>query len=244
MKRMRSILIGAVCWGLLIGSATATPLNLVTGLSQSVVTGGSVLLDIAAMNQAPGDITDVNAFLLAFQLLPQSGATGTLTITTAGQPATNALLTGPELPYVFFQPSGSLAPGSVNGSSSFVGVVMANEDPDLGDTLAADATANLISLTLTASANASGTWTLYAITNGNPISAWQSTDSVADIAFGNLLIPENGSISSLQLGTVSVAPVPEPEDMLFPAAIGLVVVGAGKIRRFRFPHTWLTIPSS
>lgn len=224
MKRICSIVVVALCSTLPIGSAMGTPLNLVTGLSRSLEPGTSALIDIAATNAIPGEITDFNAFLLAFQLLPQPGATGTLTITAADQPTSNAMLSDPE---VLFNPTGSVAPSAVNGSSGFVGAILANNDPDAGDVLAAGATANLVTLTLSAAAGASGTWTLFAITNASPISAWQSTESADDLAFGNLPIPASGSFSSLQLGTVSVAPVPEPNDMVFPAAIGLVVIGAG-----------------
>jgi len=129
---------------------------------------------------------------------------------------------------VIFTPSGSVAPETVNGSSEFVGAVLANNDPDAGDPLAAGDTANLVSLSVATTAGSGGTWTLYAITNAMPISAWQTTESIDDIAFGNLPFPASGSVSSLELGTVTVSTVPEPTAMLFAALLGLVVIGAGR----------------
>jgi hypothetical protein len=225
MKWLKStVLIAAAASGFQ-GPAAATPLNLVTGFSAAVAPGESTVLDIAVTNQAPGDVTNFNAFLLAFQLLPQPGATGSLTITGVAQPATSAMLSDPE---VIFTPSGSVAPETVNGSSEFVGAVLANNDPDAGDPLAAGDTANLVSLSVATTAGSGGTWTLYAITNAIPISAWQTTESIDDIAFGNLPFPASGSVSSLELGTVTVSTVPEPTAMLFAALLGLVVIGAGR----------------
>jgi hypothetical protein len=226
LSQLLSLVFVAVWGGSWIGPAAATPLNLVTGLSRNVAPGEFALLDIAVTNQAPGDVTDFNAFLVSFQLLPQPGATGSLAITAAAQPASNAILTDPGA--AFLEADGSLAPGSVNGSSRFAGVTIANTDPDFGDFLGAGATGNLATLTLTATAGSSGTWTLYAITNAIPLSAWQST--TGDVAFGNLPIPGFGSFSSLELGTVTVSPVPEPAALLFPAALGIVVIGAGRRR--------------
>jgi hypothetical protein len=224
MKRLRWLVVVAAWGGSWIAPAAATPLNLVTGLSRNIAPGESTLLDIAIANQAPGDVTDFNAFLLALQLLPQQGASGSLSIISAAQPTTGAMLSDPE---VIFNPSGSVAPSLVNGSSGFVGVILANNDSNTGDFLAAGETANLVSLTLTALGGTSGTWKLYAITNAMPISAWQTTES-SDVAFGNLPIPPSGSFSSLELGTVTVFPVPEPADILFPAMLGIVVIGAGR----------------
>jgi len=220
MKRLMQLVLLAVWASTASGPAGATPLNLLTGLSGTVAPGESSLLDIAVTNQAPGDVTDFNAFLISFQLLPQPGATGSLTITAAGQPASKAILTDPGEPFI--QPQGSIAPASVNGSSGFVGVSLFNNDPDDGDFLAAGATANLVTLTLTAAEGTAGNWTLYAITTSMPLSAWQST--TGDEAFGNLPIPVGSGVNSLLLGTFEVALVPEPTEMLFPAVLGLVVI--------------------
>jgi len=231
MKRLLTLVIIAVWAGSAIGPAGATPLNLATGLSGAVAPGDTALFNIAVTNQDSGDVTDFNAFLISFQLLPQAGATGSLTITAAAQPASNAILTDPDQP--IFQPQGSIAPDTVNGSSDFVGVTLFNNDPDAGDFLAAGGMANLVTLTLTATEAAAGSWSLFAITNSIPISAWQST--TGDVAFGNLPIPVSG-VTSLLLGTVAVAPVPEPATMLFPALLGLVLIHSSFARFSRNAH--------
>jgi hypothetical protein len=232
MKRLLTLVFVAVWGGSGIGPAMASPLNLVTGLSGIAAPGESSLLDIAVTNQAPGDVTDFNAFLISFQLLPQPGATGGLVISIAAHPASNAFLTDPGV--AIFQPQGSIAPATVNGSSGFVGVSLFNNDPDDGDFLAAGGTANLVTLTLSATEGTAGTWMLYAITNAMPLSAWQST--TGDQAFGNLPIPGSG-FNSLLLGTVAVAPVPEPGAMLFPSLLGIFVIRAGRRAARRLPQS-------
>jgi hypothetical protein len=75
---------------------------------------------------------------------------------------------------------------------------------------------NMGTLDFTASAGASGTWNVYAVQQPvNPLSFWTHS-ALDDFDFTNL---QNGTESSLLLGTITV--VPEP------GSLALGVLGAG-----------------
>jgi hypothetical protein len=203
--------IGILCLALGVAQAAGS-----SGHAQqlpTLVTGGSVAKQPGTTFNANVQLTnldqftsveDFTAFFMGFQLIPQSGAVGTLTIIGASQPTTSPVLTGAVIDATFLD---SLElPSLLNGTTDYVAAILGN-DPETGDTIAPGATRNLVALEIQASANADGLWKLFAVNDndgGIPVSAWQRPGSGIDFGFTNL---PSVSPTALELTVISV---PEP----------------------------------
>jgi len=205
-------------------AALAAPINLNTGISLAVDPGTTGTATLSATNFDDGvQVLTWNAWTVALQLLPNVGATGTMTISNKSLPATNGSLSDPD--------AGTFNPGTLlqpaNGQTAYTAVGYANEGPDV-TVWASGATFNLADVSFTASPDAQGSWTLYAVSQGNPaVSVWLD-DFGAAFAFGN--VPAvNGS--SLTLGTITA--VPEPASATLALAAGTVGLLALRRRKRR-----------
>jgi hypothetical protein len=178
-----------------------------TGKSLSLAPSSSGSITFSALN-GPGDISNnFLAWTLGIQLRPAGTTTGSLTLGTLTQPVSNPMPIGANPDRI--QPTLlTLAnSASINGSVNFYQIGI-QTTVALG-TLTGNADYNLGTLSISSSANASGTWNLYAVTQGG--ASYQSywTDgSLVDSDFGNL--PRGAGNSSLLIGTVSITAVPEP----------------------------------
>ncbi len=199
--------LAAALLGCAVLRSDAAVIILDTGKSLSLAPSSSGSITISGLNNA-GDIsTDFLAWTLGIQLRPAGTTTGSLTLGTLSQPVSNPMPigAGPDT----IQPTLlTLAnSASINGSVNFyqigiqttvaLGTLLSNTDYNLG------------TLSFSSSANASGTWNLYAVTQGgaNYQSYW-TNGSLVDTDFGNL--PRGAGNSSLLIGTVSITAVPEP----------------------------------
>lgn len=192
----------------------AMPINLDTGISLDVEPGTTGTTTLSATNFNDGTpVTNWNAWNAALQLLPNPGAVGTMTISGNLLPTTNGSLTDPDAGT--FNPNGVLSGTGSNGATAFTAIGFANNGPDV-TTWIAGQSYNLANLTFTASGDAQGTWTLYAVNQGSTISNWFD-DFGNPTTFGNT--PSTAG-SSLTLGTITA--VPEPASLTLALAAGTV----------------------
>jgi len=205
-------------------AALATPINLDTGIALDVDPGTTGTATLSATNFANGtQVTNWNAWTVALQLLPNPGATGTMTISGISPPATNGSLANPDAGT--FDPSGELFEPA-NGATAYTAIGFAN-NTNAVTTWASGQQFNLAGIAFTASGDASGSWTLYAVNQSDTeyFSTTNYFNAVATpFAFGNSPAT-NGS--SLVLGTITA--VPEPGSLTLAAAAG--VVGLLALRR-------------
>jgi len=207
-------------------AALATPINLDTGISLDVEPGTTGTATLSATNFNGGStVTNWNAWTVALQLLPNPGATGTMTISGISLPATNGSLANPDAGT--FDPSGVLFEPA-NGETAYTAIGFAN-NTNANTTWASGQQYNLAGISFTASGDASGSWTLYAV-NQSDIDFFSTTNYFNSVAtpfpFGN--VPATNG-SSLTLGTITA--VPEPASMTLALAAG--TVGLVTLRRRR-----------
>lgn len=222
-----SLTTAAIIAGLGCVAALASPINIDTGKTLVVAPGSSGTLTLSLTNQNAGStITDFNGWSTGLQLLPQAGAIGTATITSAALPATNAALTDPEIPLTFNPNQTLLTPA--NGTSLYSFLISSNQSPAV-TTFALGQQYNVADLTVTLSPNAAGTWNLFAVNNANGIAGWANpSGTVTD--YGNLA-RANGDAGTRLIGTVSA--VPEPEGLVASAAVMAAAWFAWRSRRLR-----------
>jgi hypothetical protein len=215
---------------LVVGPLQAATLFLDTGAMLGLQPGGTGSLTISLSNDA-GSVTNFNGWVVGIQYLPTPGATGSIALESLVQPATNPAVTNnvgtpvldPDLELFDFD----AAPLFVNGSDLFSVISITSAQPSNTQTLLGSTSYNLGTLTFSASANAQGTWNLYAI-NPNELDgerSWWYTNGLNTVSYGNLLLPAEGqSANSLLIGTISVTAVPEPSSLLL---AGSAIVAAG-----------------
>lgn len=221
MRRATGILFAIVA-AALGATAEATVLSLDTGKSLTLQQGQSGSFTFSFTNDAGAITEDFVSWTLGIQLLPVAGATGSLTLGALAQPATSPMpvgavdLSGPLAGTTFGN-------ASINGTASFSQIV-ATATETVG-TVASAASYNMGTVGVTASANALGTWNMYAIQQGG--TAYQSywtNASLTDTDFGNLPRGASTSVSgSLLVGTVTVSAVPEPGVVALAGSVGAVV---------------------
>lgn len=230
MQPRSSFAVVALLIGLgLSASAHATPLALTTGLSVSMASGTTALLTLSATNLVggTGNITTFNGFGVALQLIPQAGASGTVQFSDFLVPVTNGILPTPGAPQFELNGITNLSP--VNGSSIATPVALLMDElaPAQETTVPQGVLKNLGVVQFSASANAAGTWTLYAVNDAFGRSYW--TDAFGTETSLDQLPATNGT--ALAIGTVSV--VPEPSAMALAAGAAAMIVAAMRGRRGR-----------
>jgi len=211
-----------------VRDVSAATLSLETGKFLELQPGGSGSLTLSLSNDA-GNVTNFNGWVVGIQFLPTLGSTGSIALTSLTQPAVNPAVTNnPGTPFIdpdleFFDFDGN--PTTVNGSSFFTTVQIASGLLSNTQTLLGSTSYNMGTLEFTATADAGGTWNLFAI-NPNELDgekSWWYTNGLNTVSYGNLTMPGEGSpANSLQLGTISV--VPEPGGIVL---AGSAVVAAG-----------------
>lgn len=221
-------LAGLVATLLVAAAATASPLNVDTGKTLVVAPGSSAILTLSLTNENASSVIDnFNGWSTGLQLLPQLGSTGTASITLAALPATNPALTDPEGPPTLL-PNQTLSVAA-NGTTSYSLLASANQSAAV-TTFSLGQQFNVADLTIALSGNASGSWNLFAVNNGNGIASWASESGVAT-NFGNLA-RVNGDGGTLLIGTVSA--VPEPGSLML-AGSAVLVAGWYSWRSRRHP---------
>lgn len=209
-------------------AAFATPIQLNSG-SWSFLPGTTGTITLSAVNVDNGtQVTTFNGWALGVQLLPSLGATGSATLgETAFNPATNPSLTDAD-------PTTDVLPNTLNvatnGTLDYFNVSLANNTAT-STTWASGQSYNLISLLVTLSANASGSWTLFLVNDANNVAAWYTSGGV-DTSFGNL---SQGDGSSFTAGVVSAitAAVPEPGSLGLAGVAAAMGLGVSLVRRGR-----------
>jgi|688.fasta_scaffold150647_3 hypothetical protein len=197
-------------------SVRATPINIDTGKVLSMGAGANSSLVLSATNTNSGtSVTNFNGWTLGLQLLPQGGATGTVTMTGITNPATNQALTVPDTPTFF----NSTLNTATNGTTAYKYVGISNVD-NTTTTFALGQSLNLANLAVTSSAGAAGTWNLYAVNQSPSQSAWLDVTGLGT-DYGNL--PATNGTSVL-VGTVTV--VPEPGSLLLAGLSGVALCAA------------------
>lgn len=206
----KPIPVTAACLALLaaLGStpAEATTLSLDTGKAVSLAPGGSADFVLSFSNVDAGDVTaDFFGWVLGLQVLPSAGAGGTVTIGTLAPASTNSIFAVVGVDDISQPDALTLAGGALlNGTSAFSGMSMLGSAPA---TAVSGASYNLGSLGLTAAANASGTWNVFAVQQASPnMQSYYFNGEISEVDFGNLL--RTGGNSALLLGTVTVVPEP------------------------------------
>jgi hypothetical protein len=221
--------------------ARADQLSVGAGLWSDVGTGteiwnidtrpsGSLSLTVPVSNATATGSQTATFFgwALSIEIVPQSGASGSLSISSLANPANNALTGSPGTPSdVVVNPAG---PNTYNAISNSNTNATGSKVPTSGD--------NLVSFDLTSS-NASGNFKLIAFNDSSDgYSNWTyynggnpgDPNNGNDFAFTN--IPASGSFpaspAQFVLGTIDV--VPEPGSLLL---AGIVVVGFAGYGRHR-----------
>jgi len=187
-----------------VSSAAASTLDLDTGKALVVNQGSTGSFVFSFTNATGGDLeSDFVAWVLGVQVLPATGATGTVTIGSLSAASTNSIFTTVE---EITQPvTSTLADGAtLNDSSSFTSMSMLGSG---AATALSGASYNLGSLGLSASADALGTWNVYAVQQTSPnFQSYWFNSSLNEIDFANLT--STAGNSAILLGTVVVVPEP------------------------------------
>lgn len=225
----------AVAGGLVLLAAlpafATSILDLKTDSSLSMQPGTSDAITFRMTNSGTTAAPDnFIGWVLGLQFIPRAGNTGTLTVGSLAQGVINPM-PGPangvdgstiQITQPAFSTLGSSA--SINGSPNywFMGI---NSLSELG-TVAVGQTYEMGKLSLTASANALGTWDVYTVQQNSPLfrSYWFDGSAV-ESQFGNIPWSVGGvgqGNYSLKLGEVAV--VPEPGTLAF---LGMAGLGAG-----------------
>lgn len=209
---------GLVCFGT-IGLAACTAGRAVAAPAVTFVpvttTATSGTLHVRAVDAAATD--EVGTYQVSVRVVPESGATGTITL-TAAQPA-NPLFAGAGQ-----GPLASYILDASNGNTYFV----SSDSPQSGGTAPLGATpVDLFDLSYTALPNTLGTFDLQFFVS--------PTDSLGSYLGGAF---DMGSFSNPPIagtsftgGSVTVGPVPEPASMAALAGVGAVACLSRRRRR-------------
>lgn len=202
------------------GPAGATTISLDTGKSLSVSPGASGTFTFSATNDAGAITSDFLGWTMGIQLLPSGTTVGTMTIGALAQSLTNPMPTGvvdisqPALQTLALS-------GTINGLTEYYLIGMAATEV-LGS-LSGNTSYNLGDLTVNASANAQGTWNVYAVQQGGSFyKTYWTNSTLTDVDFGNLVRGPQGTNNSILIGTVTA--VPEPSTI---ALLGMSMAIAG-----------------
>jgi hypothetical protein len=219
--------------------ATTTLPALLAGDPVSRLPGTTFGVNVRLTNGEQAAVEDFTAFFMGYQLIPQAGAVGTVTIIGVSQPVSNPVLTGTGID-VTFMPN-LLLPTPINGTFDSVAAILGN-DPETGDSILAGEIRNLVNLQIQASVNANGDWKLFAVNasdSGNPVSAWQKPNDATNFGFANLA---SDSPTAFELTVISV---PEPSSWMLAGLAGGAAWCYATVRRrlitaevfFRLPRS-------
>jgi hypothetical protein len=213
-------------------SAWAAPINLNPNLNLSLNPGSTGIWTLSATNQDNGvAANNWNAFGIALQIIPDAGATGTVTLQSFINPIENpSVATGSAVPP--FIGSGTF-PEPINGTTDFTGIVLGysgSASPNVTNWPSGQ-THNMATITWSASPDASGTWRIFASNPEDdgatfPQTTW-NLPNANDRFFGNVPFIE-GQTSTLQLGTISV--VPEPHGLIVAGSAAMAALTGHQLR--------------
>jgi hypothetical protein len=207
----------------------ATPLpSLLAGEPISRLPGTTFNVNVRLTNTDLAAVEDFTAFFMGFQLIPQAGAVGTVTIVGASQPTSSPVLTGSVIDATFLDTLE--LPSLINDTVDYVAAILGNDPETPADTIAPGETRNLVTLQIQASGDSNGLWKLFAVNDndaGNPVSAWQKPGSGTNFGFTNL---PSGSPTALELTVISV---PEPASGMLASLAGGVAGCYATLRRRR-----------
>lgn len=239
----RLTLLGAVAAASL--SAHALPINLNPDLALSLDPGSTGVWTLSATNQNNGvAVTNWNAFGIALQIIPDPGATGTVTLQSFVNPLVNPSIPAASAVPPFVGPGSFSVP--INGTTDFTGIVLSysgTASPNV-TTWTSGQSYNLATLTWNASPNASGTWRVYASNPEDdgqelPQTTW-NLPNASDRFFGNVAFVE-GQTSTLQLGTITV--VPEPHGLIVAGSAAVAALTCHRVRLRRRRRRMESAPS-
>jgi hypothetical protein len=225
-RPMKKLILSFALLGLLAGSARAgvvlstsnppgTPLTMSAG-----TTSGMMLVNVVSDNP-PNDV--MAAWNLQLEIVPNSGATGTLTFQdpVSGTPANPSN-------YVFG--SNGLGIAVSNGGS----ILSANDffDPTIasGASVPGVPGANLLSLDFLASSNASGLFGIFAV-EGAAFTQWSDANLTTQF-FTN--VPDGAGV--VQIGEVLITQaqsVPEPSSLVLIGLAATVLAGGQRWRKVK-----------
>lgn len=206
--------------GLVLGSETNT-LQFTQGFTGS--------LDLSVSNTGSTSVL-VNNFWIGVQLVADAGATGSLSLFGVAAPARGSLLS--DAP-TFSASDQSLTAATTVGGTDYVQLLGSN-NTNYENSLAAAALAKLIAITLTASGDALGTWTLYGVNQSSSIS-YLANSNGDETDFTNVPAADDTAVA---LATITIlAAVPEIDPPTGSFAVSVVIAALGmaeqRLRRNR-----------
>lgn len=218
----------AMADALSVGTIPTSPLswNLATNPTDSPA------MTIPITNGSTPQTATLFEWTMALEIVPANGATGTLSLATVSTPSNNVLNAGADSPTANYISSGG-----------YYYTFASNNGPNYSSTVPTSG-ANMLSLQLSATSNASGTFNIYALpgSSADPLSFWtyynqannSDPDNGVNYAFTNIPFG-TGTGTGVLLGSVLVTPaaVPEPGSMVLAAIAGLGYAGYGWRKRRR-----------
>ena len=209
----------AATWLLAAVPVFASPINVDTGKSLSLNSGTSGILTLSLTNLNSGTaVSNFNGWGLILQLIPQAGATGTASLLSLAEPATNPALSDPGDPPLF--DNAYILNSAVNGTTDAYQLANSN-NTSVTTTFTLGQSYNIGDLTVFLSSGATGSWKLFALNDENNTAAWLNPQGGAT-AFGNLATAGVGQYTSTEIGTITA--VPEPSTI---ALLGMSMASAG-----------------
>lgn len=224
-SRLLNILsvVSALAGGAVATDGQSATINLDTGKTASVSPGASGAMTFSVTNVDAGNVTDFLGWVMGFQLIPAGGNTGTLSSGSLTAATSDPMPVGT---VSVSQPSNGTLGTAINSTLSFQS--MGIDSTDTLGTVVSGNSYNLGTLAFTASGDASGAWTVFAVQENSPgLKTYYLDGSANPTQFGNLAFGQ-GSVG-LALGTITVTPVPEPST----AGLLVVALGAASIVRRR-----------
>lgn len=243
--RLHAAVMAALVFLAQAATAAGGTLSLDTGRSLALQQGSWGVFNFTATTGAEPFNSLFLAWNISFQVVPTGAVSGTLLIGsgTAALPITSEVgtlfdgalidpLTAPPTNPVFTpatgydasQPSVNTLANSavINGLTTYVG--MAATAVDDYASLASATSYTLASVSFTASGDAEGSWAVYAVQQqGAVLKTYWFDENLADMAFANMPFDRGGNYA-VQIGTITVAPVPEPSGLMLG---GSALVAAG-----------------
>jgi len=222
-----SLLTGTLLLLGLIEPVSASTLSLDTGKSLELQPGETKYFTTSFTNSGAAIENTYLGWIMGLQFIPEAGASGTLTIGEVTQPAVDPMPAGT---IAKLNPTLETLANSavINGLTTYYNTSISATDAL--QTVAANSQYNFASFAFTASPDAAGTWTVYAVQQqGNALRTYWLNDGI-DTEYTNLPYTSGGN-NSLALGTISV--VPEPNSLVLASSALVAAAWCGWRRRSR-----------